>query len=84
MTTKEKKEMIEDLCTLINGTYLKPMKAKIAFSVDGTNKYSLILVSNKKRLKEYGQSFYTYDDVLSALRFFTDIFVRATKEKNKK
>lgn len=84
MTTKEKKQDIEDLCYLLNNTYLKPMKAEIAFSVDGTNKYSLILISNKKRLKDYGRSFYTYDDVLNSLKFILDIFDRATKEKNKK
>lgn len=83
MTTKEKQKLIQDTIDVLNETFLKPMKAKIAFSVDGTNKYSLILKSGGKRLKSYGQSFYTYDDVLSALRFLTDITDRYMHEKRK-
>ena len=83
MTTKEKTQMIKDTIDVVNGTFLRPMKAKLAFEVEGTNKYSLILKSNGKRLKSYGQTFYTYDDVLSAVRLLTDITARYLKEKKK-
>ena len=84
MTRKEKQKLIQDSINVLNETFLKPMKAQVAFEVDGTNKYSLIIKSNGKRLKSYGQTFYTYDDVLSALRFYTDIFDRYMHEKFKK
>ena len=84
MTTKEKQKLIQDTIDVLNSTFLKPMKAKIAFKVDGTNKYSLVLKSSGKVLKDYGQSFYTYDDVISALRFLTDITDRYMHEKYKK
>ena len=83
MTTREKTKYINDTIDVLNSTFFKPMKAEIAFSVDGTNKYSLILKLRNKRLKNYGQSFYTYDDVISALNFITDIFMRYSLEKKK-
>lgn len=83
MKTKDKTKLIQDTIDVLNETLLKSMKAKIAFEVDGPNKYSLVLKSFGKRLKSYGQSFYTYDDVLSALRFLTDIIDRYMHEKRK-
>lgn len=83
MTTKEKTKLIQDTIDVLNNTFLKPMKAKIAFEVQGQNKYALVLRYRKSNLKDYGQVFYTYDDVLGALRFLTDITDRYLKEHKK-
>lgn len=84
MTTKEKRQEIEDLCFIINNTYYKPLKAELAFVVDGTNKYSLVFMLKGKRLKGLGQTFYTYDDAIAALKLIIDSFTRAMKEKGGK
>lgn len=82
MNTKEKTELIESIIENLNKNFLSTMKAKIKFVVKGRNNYCLALVFRQKELK--CQSFHTYDDVLSALNFYTDIIDRAIHERRKK
>lgn len=82
MNTKEKTELIESIIENLNKNFLSTMKAKIKFVVKGRNNYCLALVFRQKELK--CQSFHTYDDVLSALNFYTDIIDRAIHESRKK
>lgn len=82
MNTKEKTELIESIIENLNNNFLSTMKAKIKFVVKGRNNYCLALVFRQKELK--CQSFHTYDDVLSALNFYTDIIDRAIHERRKK
>ena len=82
MNTKDKTELIESIIENLNKNFLSTMKAKIKFVVKGRNNYCLALVFRQKELK--CQSFHTYDDVLSALNFYTDIIDRAIHERRKK
>ena len=82
MTTKDKTQLIESIIENLNTNFLSTMKAKISFVTKGKGKYYLALVFRQKELK--CQSFHTYDDVLSALNFYTDIIDRAMHERRLK
>ena len=81
MTTKDKTQLIESIIENLNTNFLSNMKAKIKFVVKGKANYCLTLVFRQKELK--CQSFHGYDDVLSALNFYTDIIDRAIHERRK-
>lgn len=82
MSIKEKTELINSIIDNLNVNFLKTMKAKIQFVVKGKGNYCLALVFRQKEMKY--QSFHTYDDVLSALNFYTDIIDRAMHERRMK
>ena len=82
MTTKDKTQLIESIIEDLNTNFLSSMKAKIKFVVKGRNNYCLTLVFRQKEVK--CQSFHGYDDVLSALNFYTDIIDRALHERRRK
>ena len=82
MTTKDKTQLIESIIDNLNTNFLSSMKAKIKFVVKGRNNYCLALIFRQKELK--CQSFHGYDDVLSALNFYTDIIDRAMYERRLK
>jgi hypothetical protein len=82
MSIKEKTELINSIIDNLNVNFLKTMKAKIQFVVKGKGNYCLALVFRQKEMK--CQSFHTYDDVLSALNFYTDIIDRAMHERRLK
>lgn len=82
MTTKDKTQLIESIIENLNTNFLSNMKAKIKFVVKGKGNYCLSLVFRQKELK--CQSFHGYDDVLSALNFYTDIIDRAIHERRRK
>lgn len=82
MSIKEKTELINSIIDNLNVNFLKTMKAKIQFVVKGKGNYCLALIFRQKEMK--CQSFHTYDDVLSALNFYTDIIDRAMHERRLK
>jgi hypothetical protein len=82
MTTKDKFELINSTINKLNEGFLSTMKAKISFVTKGKGKYCLALVFRQKELS--CESFHTYDDVLSALNFYTDIIARAIHERKLK
>ena len=79
MAIDDKKEKINNLLTDINGTFLKPMKAKLHFEVECANRYHLFLKAGSHHLK-YDECFYTYDDVISALNLILDLVNRRKVE----
>lgn len=79
MTTKDKFALINTIIDKLNSGFLSTMKAKISFVTKGKGQYCLALIFRQKELT--CQSFHTYDDVLSALNFYTDIIERAMHER---
>ena len=82
MTTKDKTQLIESIIENLNTNFLSSMKAKISFVPKAKGEYCLALVFRQKELK--CQRFHSYDDVLSALNFYTDIIDRAMHERRLK
>lgn len=79
MAVEQKKEQIQSLLDELNGTFLKPMKAKLHFEIECANKYHLFLKAGSHHLK-YDETFYTYDDIISALKLILDIVARRKDE----